>query len=349
MGLFDRGGEPVFLKEPRNADGEIATLQALRPQLNGDGQRAIDEEIRRTEFGARGEHDVAYELRTSHLPIFVIPDWQIEHGGLTAQIDFLVLAPKLFYVIESKRLYGDVEVTADGEFRRRYNGRLEGMYSPFTQNQKHLDLIKAKVAESRSGFQRIATVLYGGMDKVFEDIWKPLVVLANDKTVLKAPAGYRNRVKRADQLVDFIRRSEAESKETKLPSKDLRRRAEKYLSWDVDGRPEYLAKFDRYRLDPSSAPARSVGRHAATSFTAPQPTITPVLDRGSVLDRLRAWRDAAASANALPAESVFADETLQRIASERPQTVTDLRFIKGVGEARAARYGHSVLEILARS
>lgn len=66
-----------------------------------------------------------------------------------------------------------------------------------------------------------------------------------------------------------------------------------------------------------------------------------------VFERLRAWRAAAAKEQGVPAYVVFHDSTLRQIAVESPSTLADLGQVGGVGEAKLARYGQQVLELLA--
>jgi len=50
----------------------------------------------------------------------------------------------------------------------------------------------------------------------------------------------------------------------------------------------------------------------------------------------------------VPAYVIFHDRTLHELAFRRPQTLAVLLNIPGIGEAKAARYGSSLLELLRR-
>ncbi len=79
--------------------------------------------------------------------------------------------------------------------------------------------------------------------------------------------------------------------------------------------------------------------------------------KGAVLDlddsgqelfqRLRTWRAEVAKEQGVPAYVVFNDATLAGIAQARPAGEAALRGISGVGEAKLARYGPAVLEVVA--
>ena len=67
---------------------------------------------------------------------------------------------------------------------------------------------------------------------------------------------------------------------------------------------------------------------------------------GDVFDALRSWRTGEASALALPPYCVFSDKTLREIARQQPQTLSDLRRVPGVGDAKLEKFGEAVLSIL---
>ena len=49
----------------------------------------------------------------------------------------------------------------------------------------------------------------------------------------------------------------------------------------------------------------------------------------------------------LPAYVIFHDATLRQIAARTPSTLGELAGISGVGEAKLAKYGELILEVLA--
>lgn len=237
MGLFDKLNGPVFLKEDSEAEKQLAVLKSL-PQTP-----EIEQEIKLVEAGIYGEKQIRFELENSHIPMYVIHDLFLEHNGLTAQIDYLIICHKCQYVIECKNLYGNIEIDSNGNFIRNFNYgkyyKKEGIYSPVTQNQRHLELIRQIIAD-RSWVKKFA-VQVG-----FEDLWKSAVVLSNPKTVLndkKAPKNIKNQVLRADQLISFIKKCESESKEMSSSESAMKETAESWLADNKPNRVDYTEKF----------------------------------------------------------------------------------------------------------
>ena len=90
---------------------------------------------------------------------------------------------------------------------------------------------------------------------------------------------------------------------------------------------------------PRAAKAARAASAAATVAELP-PAAMPVFEQ------LRAWRAATAKDQGVPAYVIFHDATLRQIAVEAPATLDALAGVSGVGEAKLARYGQQILDVL---
>ena len=240
---FFRVQEPVILKEDSDAKEQLATLESLRETVPRSRRRRLDSDIRALKAGIVGEDRILFELRNSHLPLVVIHDLHLEFEGLTAQIDFLVLTRRRNFVLECKNLYGDISVNARGDFVRSFGGRRrEGIYSPITQNQRHLGLMK------RINLSTKGTIMSALLSPRFDDLYRGLVVLANPKTILhdrNAKKEVKQQLVRGDQLVATIEsiNSMRGPADGKIPFKDVMERAERWLSMDTPVRTDYTARY----------------------------------------------------------------------------------------------------------
>lgn len=248
--------EPVFIKEDSTAQQQLAGFRIFYAEAKAAGAPAdllasIERDGKLIKYGMAGEESLAFELRNSHLPLIVIHDLYLQHGDLSAQIDYLIISRRFSLVLECKNLYGDITINDKGDFIRgmQYAGRFhkEGIYSPVTQLQRHMDLLKQMgTTEANGGAIGRATFKH-----YFEDNYKPLVVLANPKTVLHdkyAPKDVKAQVIRADRLIETIKRLEDESKNALLTDRDMRRWAERWLNRGSECPADYLAKY-KARLD----------------------------------------------------------------------------------------------------
>lgn len=240
---FFRAQEPVILKEGSDAKEQLATLESLRETVPRSQRRRLDSDIRALKAGIVGEDRILFELKNSHLPLVVIHDLHLEFEGLTAQIDFLVLTRRRNFVLECKNLYGDISVNARGDFVRSFGGRRrEGIYSPITQNQRHLGLMK------RINLSTKGAIMSALLSPRFDDLYRGLVVLANPKTILhdrNAKKEVKQQLVRGDQLVATIEsiNSMRGPADGKIPFKDVIEKAERWLSMDTPVRTDYTARY----------------------------------------------------------------------------------------------------------
>lgn len=123
---------------------------------------------------------------------------------------------------------------------RRYKKK-EGIYSPITQNQRHLDLIKQIRSDAKSNF--ISRTLFEGD---FYNNYRSIVVLANPKTILNARYAkkeIKSQVIRADQLAAYIKKIDADPKSTECSEKDMKSLAHFFLETHKQKEMDYTEKY----------------------------------------------------------------------------------------------------------
>jgi len=247
VGLFSED-KPVFIKEDTSATAELDAMRALLPRVSAKDHDRLERDIKLLETGVAGENAVAFELANSHLPIYVLRDLYLENDGLAAQIDFLVIAPYVNVVIECKNLVGDIEVDSRGDFIRTFGTgkyrKREGIYSPITQNERHLQLLRS-IKRSQHG--AVANAL---ASHLLDNLWKSVVVLANPKTVLNdryAKKEIKQQIIRADGLIAYIKQLDAEGRKAgngKASLKDMERSARMWASLHVDRQVDIASRYE---------------------------------------------------------------------------------------------------------
>jgi hypothetical protein len=250
MALFDeKMTQPVILKEDSSLEEQLKQLtEFLQKPLSADVRDQVENDIRCIKAGINGENKLLFELKNSHIPMFVLRDLYIADGDLSAQIDFIVITRKLFFVIECKNLYGNIEIDSDGNFIRTvWYGKYfkkEGIYSPITQNERHMELIR-KIRRKNKGFlMRMIFQHYA-----FQKFYRSLVVLTNEDTVLNdknAPKEVREKVIRADKLIEYIKKEIATSIDFNSSEVEMRGYAKNFLEMhrkqDIDYTQKYFGK-----------------------------------------------------------------------------------------------------------
>lgn len=172
---------------------------------------------------------------------------------MTAQIDYLIITRKHKFVVECKNLYGNIEINSSGDFIRTFsygrNSIKEGIYSPITQNRRHLELIKKIRLAERSALLQIL------FEKHFYTNYRSIIVLANPKTVLNAKYAkkeVRNQVIRADQLAEHIRRIDADPEAVASSEKDMESLAQFFMGIHKQPKVDYTEKFRNLVNQPDS-------------------------------------------------------------------------------------------------
>lgn len=246
MGLFSKP-EVLVLKESSDAKIYLSKLEEILPKATGDLRERIQKEIAITKAGIIGEDNILFELKNSGMDMVVLHDIYIEtKDGRGAQIDFVVFSAYGVFLIECKNLVGNIEIDSKGNFIRtiEYGGKRhkEGIYSPITQNERHLSVLSERRKEDKNFLSKILVQV--GTDYYFTT----LVVLANPKTVVNdryAKKEIKEQVIRADQLIRVIReKNETRSKLMKCTKADMRSAAQAMLDKNIEERKDYFLKFE---------------------------------------------------------------------------------------------------------
>ena len=245
MGIFSKP-EVIILKESNSAKKYLELLEELLPKTSEEIKSKIEKEIIIVKAGIAGENNILFELKNSNMDMYVLQDIYIEtEDGRGAQIDFIVITEKITFFIECKNLVGNIDVDSKGNFvrtvtygRKKYK---EGIYSPITQNERHMEIVKESKLENRN--------LLAGMivKKSFHSLNRSLVVLENPKTVLNdryAKKEVKEKVIRADQLITTIKKIVAESRMPSLSKKEMKEFAESFLKKNQENRKNYIEKYE---------------------------------------------------------------------------------------------------------
>ena len=141
----------MIIKQPDDRSGDLLVLQSLldHPEADAATRKRIATEIRNIKAGLRGEAEAAYEMQVQYGQSknwMIIHDLRIEHEGLVAQIDHLLINRVLeFWVCESKNFSEGVGINEHGEFSAFYGSKPYGVPSPIAQNLRHILILKRLV------------------------------------------------------------------------------------------------------------------------------------------------------------------------------------------------------------
>ncbi|MBR4879766.1 MAG: NERD domain-containing protein [Clostridia bacterium] len=245
--IFGKEKEPVILKENSTAEEQLIALMELSVMAKGKVKEDIEQEIRNIKAGIAGEENIIFELKNSHIPMYILRDIYIEYEDYKAQIDFIVVTKKLTFIIECKNLYGNIEIDNKGGFTRitEFDGKKkrEGIYSPITQNERHIALLRKRNRDMMNPVSRVLAKLTGYN---FDDYHKAVVVIANPKTVVNdkfATKDVKDKVIRADQLIEYINAANAKSKAVVSNDREMEDFAKMFIDMNKTNPTDYVKKY----------------------------------------------------------------------------------------------------------
>ena len=353
MGVFDSFKElvtqkPVGLKKPdfykadSDAKKQLERLQQIHATAPDRVKPQIERDMKLLAYGIAGEESVAFELNNSYLPIIVLHDLRLEHEGLTAQIDYLIITTKFCLVVECKNLFGNLEVNNRGEFIREldFNGKRkkEGIYSPVTQNTRHMEMIKQlRLANKRNPLMRAA------LEKYFDDFYRSVIVLANPKTVINlkhAPKNVKDQIIRSDQLIDYIKRLIRASKESSSSEKEMYEMADFFAGLHKENPVDYTEK---YFVD-----GGAVELGGAVFDREESGGVEIAIEETPLYQALKQYRYETSKAEGVKAYYVFNNLQLEALIAGMPRSLAELKQVSGFGEVKCEKYGEAILGIMRR-
>ena len=331
MELFKKKIGPVFLKDTSDATKDLERLEALLSQASGDVRDEIEKQIRVTAYGEIGENNVAFELKNSGMDMYILRDIYLEHGELSAQIDYLVITRKHVYIIECKNLIGNIEIDNMGNFIRSYeygNRKIkEGFYSPITQNERHLLVIKNLRGERYTNF-----IAKKSFENSFANTYKSIVVLANPKTILNAKYAkkeVKQKVIRLDQLIAHIKAIDGGERDYSFKTDDMLAVAQFFLNANKEKKTEYLKKYEK---------------QVSKNFE----TIPCKINKEELIKKLREFRWKQSKIENIKPYYIFNDMQMNDLIEKNPKNEEELLQVNGFGKVKIEKYGKDILNILSR-
>jgi len=289
---------------------------------------------------ARKQLERLRELQNSYLPIIVLHDLRLEHGGLSAQIDYLIITTKFCLIVECKNLFGNLEVNSRGEFIREldFNGKRkkEGIYSPVTQNVRHMEMIKVlRLANKKNPLMRAA------LEKSFGDFHRSVIVLANPKTVInlkRAPKAVKDQIIRGDQLIAHIKKLLRENKDWASSEKEMYEMAEFFVGLHKENTLDYAAKY----FSSDCGEVSDEGVEVLPDQAEIDITKTPLYKA------LKQYRYETSRAEGIKPYYVYSNLQLEAVIAAMPANLDELKKISGFGDVKCEKYGEAILGVVAK-
>jgi hypothetical protein len=346
MGLFDKilgYGEikgPEFTKDFSVDDNtQLNALINLLDQVNDDSKIKVEKEILNVRSGLAGEKNVYYELKNSRLPIVCLHDIRLEYKNFEAQFDFIIIASEFILVLETKKLFGNINVDNEGNFTREYqiNNRIfkEGMYSPITQNERHVRLLDEFLRDHKLIKH---CPIYS------------LIVIANDKTIVNkkfAKAEVKNLIIKHDQLIEKLTYYIKNNNEVKLKHNYMREIAETIIKENKPIEYDFIKKLN-LEMKPIV--------HEKTNLSIKETIIAASesdkfedsdnIPQTKLQGKLKRYRYTKAKELNIKPYFIFNNNELDLLLSIRPTSKEKFLTIPGFGEKKYEQYGEDIIALI---
>lgn len=329
---------PIFIKDFDKNNQQLNDLMELSKKVTSIKKDFMERDIMFLKKGIEGEQNVYFELKNSFIPMLCLHDIRLEYKDYAAQLDFVIITKKFIYVLETKKLNGDIEITPDGDFIRiikNNSGKFikkEGMYSPISQNQRHVNILKEILVNN-------------GLIKNMPI--KSAVIIANPKTIVnkyKAPKAVQYNLYKFDQIVNLLKR------EISDPKNDLDV-LEKYLYAIANflienNKPTVFDYISRYGLteDDYKADLQKIDKKG---YEEVEKHDNYVEDSNLEVYRLlKKYRLETSRKEGVKPYFIFNNAEMDELIKVNPKSKSELLQVKDFGQKKIEKYGDEILEIL---
>jgi hypothetical protein len=325
----------IFLKEFHRENEQLNDLIELSNKVHTNKKELIDRDINFLKYGLEGEGNVYYELKNSFIPMICLHDIRLEYGDYVAQFDFIIITKKFIYVLETKKLSGDIEITSDGDFIRiikNNSGKFvkkEGMYSPITQNERHVKILHEVLTKE----ELIKTLPV-----------KSAVIMANTKTIvnkIKASKQLQKNIYKYDQVVNLLKKELNDEKNDKnLLEKYMYEIANFLIKNNKPIKIDYISKY----LLTSNDFLENMNNTGANIIKNSEKNINIEL-----YESLKKYRLETSKSEGVKPYFIFNNEELDVLIQYKPKNKEELLQIKGFGQKKVEKYGYNILSIIKKT
>lgn len=329
MELFKKFTETIFYKKDSQLEEQISALKELQQEYPNNSK--LNYKLKLCELGLIGENEIEFELKNANIGMYILHDVNLKYKDLTAQIDYIIITPGYTYFVECKNLIGNISVNNRGEFIREYiyNHKkiVEGIYSPIRQAERHIEIFKKLLDENQTG------IMYNLLKNVRQSWFKPLVVLANSKNILKlqyAPKEIKSQIVRSDSLIDYIKKDINNLDKDYLSSQkymnDLAFKIMQNYNQDIEkDYKEYFQKWlEKDKVEPLSSNANNE----------------------DIKNKLINYRKTKSQEKNIPPYYIFTNEELNLLLTHLPKTYQELEKSNILSNIKLKLHGQEIINII---
>ena len=326
----------IFVKDFSSQNQQLNDLIRLSNRIKSSTKKEnLLRDIAFIKQGLAGENNTYYEIKNSFVPSLCLHDVRLDLGGHIAQFDFIIITHKFICVMETKKLNGNIFVNSDGDFIRIILDnqgrelRREGMYSPISQNERHIKILRDILTKEE---------LCDGTT------YKSLVVLANDKTIIdkeNCTEHIKQLITRNDQIVNRLEKFSKESYNGKTNTEKQMWKTANYLNeYNKPLNTDYINKYKLTDTDfidkviESSCPKTKKDKAAKRK------------DPVTLTKQLKEFRLTTSRKEGIKAYMIFTDKQMEALIEAFPKNKIELGTIAGFSTLKIDKYGEEIIKIM---
>ena len=324
---------PIFIKEFEGQEHIIHELENIKQRIRDESiVQNIEQDMLNIRLGLQGEKNVYFELKNSFVPMYVLHDVQIQEDDYYAQLDFVIITSKFICILETKRLNGDISISNSGDFTRTFKNakgkvyKKEGMYSPISQNQRHVRILQNIL--TKNNLIKYTPLL-------------SLVVMANPKNIINykyAPKEIKKQIIKYDQLTDFLTKGLKKDTQINMPIATMEEIAEFLMSNHVEKENGFIAKYQKL-VEEEVVIKENISIKKKC-------IINNSKDLDNIREELVKFRKEQSKKEGIAAYMIFNNKQMEDLLEKKPSSNEELLKCQGFGKVKVEKYGEEILRIV---
>ena len=323
----------MILKQTDNKTSQLKILEKLLEESTSDSQKElIKKDYYKLKNGYEAEKENAYlidfYLKDTKNTI-VLHDLRLEHSGLTAQIDHILINRLEILILESKSFKGYLEIKKDNSLEVSYNGKITSYPNPLEQAKRHAEVVKKVLAANN--------IISDGF---FSSGYK-----INSQVVINPNTTVRNKTlpehfSKADIFVtEWRKRTDSIGliKAVKLLLVGMKSKDE------ISNIGNFLLSMHKPIEFDYQKKYKIAKKEEITKLEKAQ---DDKIEKPDIETQLKKYRYEVSLSKKIKPYMVFSDKTLSELLAKSPTNLKELEDINGFGPVKVQEYGAAILEIL---
>ncbi len=309
--------ETVFYYDGNTLEDKISNLKSKLKTCDLYEKVFIENDIKKYEFGLKGEKKIISYLKKSHIPMYILHDLDISYKNYNAHIDFVIFTSRNCYILECKSIFGNILIDENNDFYRIYNRKRVLINSPYIELKRHEGIIKEFIYDELG----LAGKFFSKVG--FNNYYRELVVLTNELTQIKClSSDLKDKVIRLDKLINFIKKEEKRTKNLPDSESKIKELCDKIINLVNDNVNDEI-NITELNIDEN------------------------VFNLNVILkNKLEKYRYNKSKSLGYKPYFIFNDKTLNELVTKKPENENELKNIKGFSRIKIKKYGKDIIKII---